>query len=160
VPDLLGLALRWRPSGGEESELLLATTGSGMPGRFLLRPVARWSPQFYGSLLPYAAGDRHVMLGAVARGPEIPADFSSLARAVGETPLTFDLVVADGTGPWERFGELVLSGPVRSDGSSPRRFNPIERPIPGLVPAGLFQQLRGPTYAAVQRVDRGASPRK
>lgn len=159
VPDLLGMALRWT-SGSGESELLLATTGSGSLGRFLLRPVMRWSPQFYGSLMPYAAGGRHVMLGAIGRGREIPADFGELARAMGEGPLVFDLVVADGTGPWERFGEVVLSGPVRSDGSETRRFNPVLRPIPGLVPAGLLQQVRGPTYAAVQEVDRGGPDRK
>ncbi|WP_051711957.1 hypothetical protein [Spirillospora albida] len=161
VPDLLGLALRWRAPGGEESELLLATTGSGALGRFTLRPVMRWSPQFYGSLLPYRAGDRLVMLGAIARGDrEIPADFAALEGAIGEGPMVLDLVVADGKGAWERFGELVLSGPARSDESEPRRFNPIRRPILGLVPAGLFQQLRGPTYEAVQQVDRGGSSGK
>ncbi len=67
LPDLLGLALRWRqPSTGDAgaeatAELLLATTGHTTLGRHLLRPATHWSPTFYGSLLacrrpPHPAG--------------------------------------------------------------------------------------------------------
>jgi hypothetical protein len=161
LPDLLGLALRWRqpPAGDGEpeatAELLLATTGHTPLGRHLLRPTTRWSPAFYGSLLAYRAGDRRVLLGAVARqGHIVPADFTALAHSVDERPLLLDLMVATELGPWERFGELQLLGPAQGDDSESTRFNPAQNPIRGLPPAGLFQQVRGPTYAAVQHVAR------
>ncbi len=161
LPDLLGLALRWRqpPAGGTEpettAELLLATTGRTPLGRRLLRPATRWSPAFYGSLLAYRAGDRRVLLGAVARRDHaVPAGLAALARSVDERPLLLDLVVATEFGAWERFGELRLLGRPRGDDSECMRFNPARNPIRGLPPAGLFQQVRGPTYAAVQRVSR------
>ncbi|GAA0238078.1 hypothetical protein GCM10009527_038290 [Actinomadura nitritigenes] len=158
-PDVLGLALRWRQpadaaDGGEPAtaELLLATTGHGRLGRHLLRPAARWGPGFYGCLLPYTAGDRHVLLGAVARRP-LRGDTAALARAAGEGPIRMDLVVATELGPWERFGELVLTRPARTDDPVPVRFNPARHPITGLRPAGPLQQVRRRSYDAVQQVD-------
>lgn len=155
LPDILGLALRWQQPGGdgpETAELLLASTGHGRLGRHLLRPMRRWSPAFYGSLLPYRAGDRRVLLGAVARRPRIvPADLTTLMHAA-DTRLVLDLVVATEFGPWERFGVLRLQGPAWRDDSESMRFNPVQHPVRGLHPAGLFQQVRGPTYSTVQRV--------
>ncbi|WP_165969376.1 DUF1990 family protein [Actinomadura sp. KC06] len=153
LPDILGLALRWtQPDNGDTAELLLATTGRGILGRRLLRPMRRWSPAFYGSLLAYRVGDRRVLLGAVAREtPRAAADLRALAHALHEGPLLFDLVVATEYGQWERFGELRLTGPPLSDEREPMRFNPALHPISELHPAGLFQQVRGATYATVQR---------
>jgi hypothetical protein len=169
LPDVLGLALRWdqpadtasgfggdAPESGEPTiaELLLATTGRGMLGRHLPRPETKWTPAFYGSLLPFAAGDRHILLGAVAQPPvTVPADSAALAHAVDERAITLELVMATEFGPWERFGELSLTGPARSDDSEQVRFNPTWHPISGLPPAGPLQQVRGPAYAAVQEVD-------
>ncbi|GAA2164453.1 DUF1990 family protein [Actinomadura napierensis] len=158
LPDILGLALRWQQPGDgapTTAELLLATTGHGRLSRHLLRPAVRWGPGFYGSLLPYAAGDRHVLVGAVARRA-VPSGLGALARAIGEGPVPMDLVVATELGPWERFGELVLTGPARRDDQAPVRFNPARHPIPGLRPAGPLQQVRRRTYDAVQRIDRHA----
>ncbi|WP_344592192.1 DUF1990 family protein [Actinomadura vinacea] len=172
LPDVLGLALRWRQPADTASrlgggaaedgeltlaELLLATTGRSVLGRHLLRPASRWSPAFYGSLLPYAAGDRRILLGAVTQSARtIPAGDAALAGAVDERPMLLELVVATEFGPWEQFGELLLTGPARSDDGEPMRFNPAWRPIPGLPPAGVLQKVRGPGYAAVQQVDRRA----
>jgi len=154
LPDILGLALRWRLPPDGDAELLLATTGRTALGRHLLRPATRWSPAFYGSLLPYRAGDRRLLLGAAARTPALPADLPSLARL---DEWSLDLLVAPEFGPWERFGELRLHGPAR-DGDT-GRFNPARNPIRGLVPAGPLQQVRGPTYAAVQQVSDAERPR-
>jgi hypothetical protein len=153
LPDVLGLALRWwQPGEAIPAELLLATTGHTVLSRHLLRPRTRWSPAFYGSLLPYEAGDRRIMLGAVAtRTPAIAAVDSALARAVDERPIRMELVMTTEFGPWERFGELILTGPARRDDTEPMRFDPARHPIPGLRPAGLLQQMRGPAYAAVHQ---------
>ncbi|WP_165978593.1 DUF1990 family protein [Actinomadura darangshiensis] len=162
LPDVLGLALRWRQprTGGTQAtaELLLATTGHARLGRHLLRPARRWSPAFYGSLLAHRAGDRRVLVGAAARRAQrVPGGLGPLARALDERPLLLDLLVATEFGPWERFGELRLHGPARTDDSEPTRFNPALNPVPELPPAGLLQQVRGPTYTAVQRRRRGTS---
>ena len=147
LPDFLGLALRWHQAGDAPAELLLATTGHTPLGRHLLRPATHWSPSFYSSLLPYRAGDRRILLGAVAPEPSIPADLAALAHSMDE-PLRLTLVVATEFGPWERFGELQLLKSAHNDST---RFNPARNPIRGLPPAGLFQQVRGPTYDAVQQ---------
>ena len=153
LPDLLGLALRWRQPAGGDAELLLATTGRTPLGRHLLRPATGWGPAFYGSLLAYRAGDRRVLLGA-RPDRTVPPGPAALARAVAERPLLLDLCVATEFGPWERFGELRIMGPARGDDGASMRFNPARNPIRGLSPAGLFQQVRGPTYAAVQQAAR------
>ncbi|TDC79941.1 DUF1990 family protein, partial [Actinomadura sp. 7K507] len=166
LPDVLGLALRWRQPDDTEpddtepeatAELLLATTGHTRLGRHLLRPASGWSPAFYGCLLAYRAGDRRILLGAVARRDQVvPAGLPALARALDERPLLLDLVVATEFGAWERFGELRLHGPARSDDRAAARFNPARNPIRGLSPAGLLQQVRGATYTAVQDLPRRA----
>ncbi|WP_217711653.1 DUF1990 family protein [Actinomadura sp. NAK00032] len=154
LPDILGLALRWRQPSGDDAELLLATTGLTVLGRRLLHLKGAWSPAFYGSLLPYRAGDRRLILGAaVHHSPSVPADLRSLDRAVRDRPFSLTLLVASEFGGWERFGELRLLGLAPTD---PRRFNPARNPVEGLEPAGLLQQVRGPTYAAVQRASRKA----
>lgn len=166
LPDVLGLALRWEPRRpdarndagvGEEgnAELLLATTGRTLLGRRLLRPTMKWVPGFYGSLLPFEAGDRRVLLGAVSRDRRtIPADADTLARAVDEHPLSLDLVVATELGKWHRFGELTLTGPAKweREGVEPLRFQPTRHAICGLRPVGLLQYVRGASYSAAQRV--------
>jgi hypothetical protein len=104
-------------------------------------------------VLPYTVGDRHIFLGAVAPpARSVPADDAALARAVAERPMPLDLVLATEFGAWERFGELLLTGPARDDDSAPLRFDPTRHPIPGLPPAGMWQRIGGPTYSAVQRV--------
>lgn len=168
LPDILGLAVRWpvpahgSPGPGDDDvcDLLLATTGHTVLGRRLLRPARRWAPGLYGSLLPYAAGSRRVLLGAVARSSwSVPANLGALARTVKGGPLLFDLAVASPRGPWRRFGLLELTGPALPDSAEPVRFDPVRHPIPGLEPAGVFQRLRGPIYTAAQQVpDRGEVP--
>ncbi|GII89002.1 hypothetical protein Ssi03_69920 [Sphaerisporangium siamense] len=168
LPDILGLAVRWpvdasQTAGradGDVCDLLLATTGHTVLGRRLLRPARRWAPGLYGSVLPYAAGPRRVLLGAIARSSwSAPANLDALARRVEEGPLPFDLIVAPLLGPWQRFGLLDLTGPALPDSAEPIRFDPVRHPIPGLEPAGVFQRLREPVYEAAQQVpDRGEAP--
>ncbi|OLT34790.1 hypothetical protein BJF79_32935 [Actinomadura sp. CNU-125] len=100
-----------------------------------------------------------MLLGAAARRPRtVPSGLAALARAVDERPLLLDLVVATEFGPWERFGELRLTGPARTDERAPMRFDPERHPVPGLRPAGVLQRLRAPVYAAAQGAARPDEP--
>ncbi|MGN9844553.1 hypothetical protein ACTMTI_41145 [Nonomuraea sp. H19] len=149
LPDILGLALRWQQDDAT-ADLLLATTGHTTLGRRLLRPATRWTGM-YTSLFPYQADDRRLLLGALLRNAKpLPATFDALAQAAEDGPLMLDLVVAAPSGPWQLFGQVELAAPAVSGG--PARFNPIQRPIPGLRPAGWLNEVRGAAYTAAQRV--------
>jgi hypothetical protein len=52
-PDILGLALRIPTQPGQFGDLLLATTGTGHVGRYVLLPTRRHSLRAYTSLFPY-----------------------------------------------------------------------------------------------------------
>ncbi|MFI6790462.1 hypothetical protein ACIBG4_24360 [Nonomuraea sp. NPDC050383] len=158
LPDILGIALRWRQADAD-AELLLATTGHTTPGRRLLRPATRWAPGLYSSLFPYetrGAGDgggRRVLLGALPRVERpLPARFDALAAAVAKEPLVLDLLVAAPAGPWHLFGLVKLVPPAMADADVPTRFDPTRHPVPGLSPAGRLQELRRPAYTAAQQV--------
>ncbi|NUP22198.1 MAG: hypothetical protein HOZ81_40285 [Streptomyces sp.] len=151
IPDILGIALRWQQDG-TTAELLLATTGRTVPGRRLLRPATRWTGM-YTSLFPYRTDDRRLLLGALLHTPaSLPATFDALARAAGSGPLVLELLVAAPSGPWQLFGQLLLSAPALPDADRPMRFNPLKCPIPGLRPASWMNEIRGAAYVAAQEV--------
>ncbi|WP_052423886.1 hypothetical protein [Nonomuraea candida] len=151
LPDILGIAFRWRQDD-TTAELLLATTGHGPLGRRLLRPAVRWTGM-YGCLFPYQAGDRRVLLGAVLHTPgALPATFGAPARAAESGPLVLELLAAAPSGPWRPFGQAHLSAPALPDDEHPTRFNPLRHPIPGLRPAGWLNEVRDAAYTAAQQV--------
>lgn len=157
LPDILGVALRWEQAD-LQPELLLATTGHTVLGRRLLRPATRWAPGMYGSLFPYEAGGRRVLLGALPQADRpLPARFDVLAREVERAPFLLDLLVATPSGPWQIFGQVRLRPPARPDAAAPTRFNPLRHPVPGLRPAGWLQRVRGFAYDAAQRVPEEGS---
>ena len=82
VPHVLGLALRLRPVGTQH-DLLLATTGMRPGWRHVLFPRRHALRAPYGSLLPYDAAGRRVLIAAV---PETGAPYgvsdADVARAL------------------------------------------------------------------------------
>ncbi|MEV0146872.1 MULTISPECIES: hypothetical protein [unclassified Nonomuraea] len=133
LPDILGIALRWRQADAD-AELLLATTGRTTLGRRLLRPATRWAPGLYGSLFPYEArgarddGGRRVLLGA------LPARTGRCRRASTRSPP-----------PWRRsrWSSTSSSRPRRDPGSSSASSSSCRRPCPtrpcppGSIPPGI-----------------------
>jgi hypothetical protein len=100
-----------------------------------------------------AADGRRVLLAALPRTERpLPARLDALAHALDEAPLPLDLLVAAPAGPWHIFGQITLTAPAMPDAAVPARFNPTRHPIPGLRPAGRLHEVRGPAYAAAQRV--------
>jgi len=92
LPDVWGLAVRVPHEEGGYADLLLASTGAGRWGRFVLR-LARRRATFYSSLIPYDAPP----------GPLLVA-----ASPVDDDGYHFELVCARARGSWSSFGRLSV----------------------------------------------------
>ncbi|MFM9274644.1 SRPBCC family protein [Pseudarthrobacter sp. NKDBFgelt] len=142
LPDILGLALRVTPSSGVITDVLFASTGWRLPGRFLLQPKLDVASATFTTLMPYRGGKGPVLLGL--RTSELPAG----PLTSGEWVLL--LYWAKPTGPWRECGELRLRAePEPAD--TPLRFNPLENQPPGAQTYAWTRRLREHSYRAAQR---------
>lgn len=133
--DIGGLALRLSGAGegGGDADVLLATTGDGRLGRWLLRLAPMQRPGILTTLLPYDHGGRPLWLRAAPDGPCRWLLSSSTGRS------------------WTERGLVTAAGQVPDEGV---RFDPI-----GNLPAGLrwpraVVALRAPAYAVARRLAR------
>lgn len=142
LPDILGLALRVTPSSGVITDVLFASTGWRLPGKFLLQPKLDVASATFTTLMPYRGGKGPVLLGL--RTSELPAG----PLTSGEWVLR--LYWAKPTGPWRECGELRLRAePEPAD--TPLRFNPLENQPPGAQTYAWTRRLREHSYRAAQR---------
>ncbi|WP_228404096.1 SRPBCC family protein [Pseudarthrobacter sp. L1SW] len=158
LPDILGLALRVTSSGGADgdntpggrpgggatgpADVLFASTGWRLPGRFLLQPKLDAASATLTTLMPYRGLKGPVLLGL--RTKQLPD--GSLAS--GEWVL--GLYWAKPTGPWRRCGELRLrAAPEPRD--TPLRFDPLANRPPGAQTYAWTRRLRERSYLAAQR---------
>jgi hypothetical protein len=138
LPDIVGLAIRVDPSE-HAADLLLASTGTGRLGRFVLRPHLPGRTGTLTSLLPY-------------RTPAGPLLLAAAPAAHGG----FELQWALGTGAWRTFGLLHLGAPY--DGDPPVSFDPVLHVLPGLAHYDWVRRLREPAYrTAREQSDRDVS---
>jgi len=135
-PDVHGLAVRTEREDGAVADVLLATTGSGPVGRFMLHAGRRPESMSFGSLLPYRAPTGPVVLGALLRDDG-----------------SWDFLWAASRSPWTPFGRLVPEEPLPGAEVS---FDPVLNPPPGLEHYGALARLRLPAYRAARR-SRGDS---
>ena len=139
LPDILGLALRITPSSGGITDVLFASTGWRLPGRFLLQPKLDVASATFTTLMPYRGGKGPVLLGL--RTSELPAG----PLASGEWVL--NLYWAKPAGPWRECGELRLQAePEPAD--TPVRFNPLGNQPPGAQTYAWTRRLRERSYRA------------
>ena len=131
LPDVHGLAVRAERGDGGVADVLLATTGSGPLGRYLLHLGRGSASMFFGSLLPYRTPLGPVHLGALLRDDR-----------------TWDVLWAAGRAPWAPFGRLVLEEQLREHDVS---FDPVLNRPPGLEQYDLLARLRLPAYRAARR---------
>lgn len=142
LPDILGLALRVTPSPDGITDVLFASTGWRLPGRFLLQPKLGVASATFTTLMPYRGSKGPVLLGL--RTSELPAG----PLTSGEWVL--HLYWAKPTGPWHECGELRLRAePEPAD--TPLRFNPLENQPPGAQTYAWTRRLREHSYRAAQR---------
>jgi hypothetical protein len=135
-PDILGLALRIPADGGQFGDVLLATTGTGTLGRYVLLPARRHGRRAYTSLFPYRTGAGPLLLAA------IPTDGSSRQ---------FELSYSRLTGPWLSFGTLEVLQKTHRAGDLDLSFDPVLNIVPGLETYNWTGQLRRFSYAASRR---------
>lgn len=132
LPDVHGLALRVPRADGGYGDLLFATTGAGMLTRFLLTPSRTPGGRPMTTLLPYRAPAGPLLLGA---------------RMTGSDRFSFSCAV--GTGSWQEFGELDLSG--AGEGDPTISFDPVRNQLPGLQVPDWVKRLREPSYLQARR---------
>jgi len=131
-PDVHGLALRILDADdGGTADLLLATTGSGPLGRFVLHPGRRPEQMFFGSLLPYRTAIGPVSFGALPRDD-----------------VSWDMLWARGRSPWTPFARLMLWERTPDEATS---FDPVLNQPPGFAQYDTVARLRLPAYRRARR---------
>lgn len=150
-PDILGLALRITTEAGP-ADVLLASTAMSWPGRLLLTAHRYASNSKLTSLMPYKGAGGPVLLAVrpEVAGKRLPAAPAAFRHALAADTWTLGLYHARPTGPWVRFGTLLLAlDPGGADLNT--RFDPLRRPLPG---AGTYRwagKLRAPSYEAARQ---------
>ena len=154
LPDVIGLAVR--PGTGEgDGDLLLSSTGIGLPGRFLLQPRRSPAGAVLSTLMPYRGTDGPVLVAARSAGPaRLPRRMEDVRAALERTPWTLDLLFAPPLGRWHRFAELELRPAPGSIDAAEPRFDPVLRPPPGAGTYAWTRALREPAYAVGRRGGR------
>lgn len=147
MPDVIGLALRIG-----NADVLLSTTGRGLPGRFMILPRRSLVDGPFTSLMPFKGAGGPVLLAArrEGAGPELET-LSQLRSFGGE--LQWGLFYSRLRGPWTRFGTLRLRVSTNEDEAT--RFDPVGRPPSGLRTYEWTRALRVPSYALAQRSAHG-----
>lgn len=74
-----------------------------------------------------------------------------LRHATSAAPITFELVIADLTGPWQTVGRLELEDPLSDQASAALRFDPWNA-ARSFRPVGPLNHLRATAYRASRRV--------
>lgn len=149
LPDVIGLALRF-DTGGRPADLELASTGFGVPGRFVLLAHRAPSSARLGTLLPYRSSLGPLLICARTIEPEsLPSGGSELDEALTVRPWRLRLYFAHGAGKWHPFAELSLrlTVPVPAD---ERRFDAVRNPLPGAETYEWTRLLREPSYHLAQ----------
>lgn len=143
LPDVVGLAFRVG-----DADVLLSTTGRGLPGRFLILPRRSVVDGPFTSLMPFDGAGGPVLLAARRDGigPELRT-LSELRAFCGT--LEWGLFYSRLRGPWTRFGTLRLR--VSANQSEKTRFDPVGRPPAGLGVYRWTRVLRVPSYVLAQK---------
>lgn len=144
-PDVLGFALRVVDAYGDgaHQDLMLDSASPRPVLRRLPAPARDFTGATYNSLLPYAAGGRHWLVGARALPGTPPV------TRVDEVPVgtAFGLLVASPHGPWQQVGVVRTTGVLPAPEGRTLRFLPGNTGG-GLELAGPMQEWRRRSYPA------------
>jgi hypothetical protein len=134
--DILGLALRITVAPGHFGDVLMATTGTGLLGRYVLLPARRHSMRAYTSLFPYRTMAGPLLLAAIP---------------TAGNPRHFELAYSRPKGPWLSFGTLEVTEAAYPGHDLDLSFDPVLNVIPGLESYDWAARLRKFSYAASRR---------
>ena len=149
LPDVIGLALRV-DAGGRPADIELASTGLGIPSRFLLTLHRSPSRARFGTLLPYRSPRGAVLVCALPdRGEALPAGGDALDDALARG-WRLRVCHATATGRWHPFAVLSLRLSDEQDDAG-MRFDAVRHPLPGAETYAWARALREPSYDLVQR---------
>ncbi|MGM0929749.1 MAG: hypothetical protein ACQEXN_08585 [Actinomycetota bacterium] len=150
-PDIIGLALRVSVDG-EPADILLASTGTSRPGRFLLLPRRNLGTGLVTTLMPYRGAHGPVQLAARTLRPavQLPADPAGFRQALRHEDWILGLYHAQPWGHWQQFATINLR-PARSGRDTAMRFDPVLHRLPDTAMYGWIEKLREPSYAAARR---------
>ncbi|WP_144796105.1 hypothetical protein [Microbacterium paludicola] len=149
-PDVYGIGIRWEHDGAR-TDLQLASTGLGFPGRHLLVPRLSPSRATLCSVLPYRTARGPILLCARSMPVrKLPSGTAALRRSVDEEPWMLRLSFATPRGRWHPFADVRLDR-SRPDDDPNLRFNIDTNPLPGASPYRWVQALRRPSYRLAQR---------
>lgn len=142
LPDVLGLALRFRDEQGPH-DLLLASTGDAPVLRHVFLPRRDPATAHYGSSFPYATPRGPVLLGAVP----LPSQ---------DGTLRFALRAASLLGAWTPFGTLQVQPDPADAGDELVDLDAVCHPLPDLALLPALARLREPSYAAARERRHGS----
>jgi hypothetical protein len=116
--------------------VLLATTGTGLLGRYVLLPARRHGLRAYTSLFPYRTPAGPVLLAAIP---------------TAGSPRQYELAYARPSGPWLPFGTLEVTQTTYRGHDLDLSFDPVLNVVPGLETYDWAARLRRFSYAASRR---------
>ncbi len=151
LPDIIGLAARMR--GGEHGDPFLASTGFGVPSRYLLRLLLRADRARFSTILPYRGRSGPVLVGArTLSAPPLPARPHELAAALGAGNWVLGVYHARPLGRWHRFGTLTLRFEGTGEGiDTDRRLDPVLHLPPGAGNYSWIARIREPAYRVARK---------
>ena len=145
LPDIHGLAVRVPGSalgGGDDADLLFASTGSSALTRFLLVPRRHSGAGPLTTLLPLRTARGPLLLRLAPEG--------GLQEGV-RAPASYALSYAMGTGRWRDVGQLVV-GAMLPEHVDRVRHDPVLHLLPGTAQYASVVRLREPSYRAARSV--------
>ena len=150
LPDVIGLAIRLGVPDSP-ADILLASTGFGVPSRFWLALQRSPSRARLTTLFPYRSTRGPVLLAARTIEPEdLPTEPSALAAALERTTWRLRLYSATPTGRWHPFAILELGRAAGSPTDTADRYDPVRNPLPGSDWYPWARRVREPSYAKAQ----------
>ncbi|QIG38492.1 hypothetical protein G5T42_02515 [Microbacterium sp. 4R-513] len=154
LPDIIGLALRL-DIDGRPADLELASTGLGIPSRFMLLPHRSPARARLGTLLPYRGTRGPVLVCARTLAPAtLPAGGAGLDAALETPGWRLRLYHATPTSLWHPFADVSLRLAHEQDDRE-LRFDAGRHPLPGAGEYPWVRALRDPSYRRAQSVRAG-----
>ncbi|WP_251023872.1 SRPBCC family protein [Arthrobacter sp. ISL-65] len=189
LPDILGLALRTSGAPGaagdsgasgaagagdipdvgdsaDVGDVLFASTGWGVPGRFMLLPKLDVGTTRFTTLMPYRGSSGPVLLGlrtlSLPRRATGRADTGgNFKESLATGDWTLALHYATPAGRWVQAGVLHLRAAAHDAGHTDSaetdsadtaiRFDPLKHPLPGAGTYPWARRLRERSYRAARR---------